>query len=125
VQNTYYLGSTVFKSFFFAGFKYYFYICFRLQFYYHFVHTVCVLNMNFLSQCGTSAQVRKNLDGFSSPLFIGVRATSAKSPKSTAKSHLDSSFSSFCILKHPKVFFCSKLPLYDIIASLLDQICRN
>jgi len=70
---------------------------------------VCVLNVNFLSLCGNRAQVRKNLDVFSSPLFVGVRAASAKSPKSTATSHLDSSFSSFCILKHPKVFVESEV----------------
>ena len=66
---------------------------------------ICVLNVNFLSQCGNRARVGKNLDGFSSPLIVGVRATSAKSQESTATSHLDSSFSSsFCILKHPEVF---------------------
>jgi len=66
---------------------------------------ICVLNVNFVSHCGNSAHVGKNIDGFSSPLFVWVRAASAKGLESTATSHLDSSFSSsFCILKHRKVF---------------------
>jgi len=66
---------------------------------------ICVLNVSFLAQCGKSARVGKNLDGFSGPLFVGVRAASAKSEESTATSHLESSSSStFCILKYPKVF---------------------